>query len=123
MQILIFKKMDFVLILFFILLAVALGLVFIFVTGQGLSSRPVAVVSVDNVDIATIDINLSEGELFEIALDDGRINIIKVQGGSVSMAYANCPNGHCMRMGAISLYFQTIVCLPHRLIVEVAEVR
>lgn len=46
-------------------------------------------------------------------------NTICVEGGSVRMAYADCPNGSCMQQAALVQPGPQIVCLPHRLWVEV----
>lgn len=37
------------------------------------------------------------------------------------MEEANCPDGYCEEQGKISEHTQTIVCLPHKLVVEVLE--
>lgn len=37
------------------------------------------------------------------------------------MEEANCPDGYCEEQGKISGHTQTIVCLPHKLVVEVLE--
>ena len=47
--------------------------------------------------------------------DDSGFNLIRVQGGTVYMADADCPDRTCVRMGAISRAGETLVCLPHRL--------
>ena len=51
---------------------------------------------------------------------DGRIaNIVVIENGRAHMKDADCPDKLCMRQGAISRDGQTIVCLPHKLVVEV----
>ena len=39
----------------------------------------------------------------------------------IRMEEANCPDGYCEEQGKISGHTQTIVCLPHKLVVEVLE--
>ena len=41
--------------------------------------------------------------------------------GKAYMEEANCPDGYCEEQGKISGHTQTIVCLPHKLVVEVLE--
>lgn len=62
---------------------------------------------------------LSEPREIPIRLDGGISNVIVIEDGSAFMKDADCPDKLCMRQGAISRDGQTIVCLPHKLVVEV----
>ena len=46
-------------------------------------------------------------------------NVVEVSGGTVRITFADCPDGTCMRMGPIRRTGETLVCLPHRLTVEI----
>lgn len=46
-------------------------------------------------------------------------NTIVVSNGAVSVIDADCPNHDCIQQGAISNTNQQIVCLPHKLWIEV----
>lgn len=46
-------------------------------------------------------------------------NRVCIQDGSVYMEEADCPDGYCMRQGHIRSALETIVCLPHGLVVEI----
>ena len=46
-------------------------------------------------------------------------NVVVIDGGSVRMKSADCPDKYCVAQGAISREGETIVCLPHRIVVEV----
>ena len=46
-------------------------------------------------------------------------NTVTVKDGKVSITYANCPDGICEDHRAIKHRGETIVCLPHRLVVTV----
>lgn len=48
-------------------------------------------------------------------------NRIRIEDGKAYMEEANCPDGYCEEQGKISGHTQTIVCLPHKLVVEVLE--
>lgn len=61
---------------------------------------------------------LTEPQRIPIDTADGT-NVIVIGDGQAHMEYADCPDGLCMRQGAISRAGQTIICLPHRLVVEV----
>lgn len=45
---------------------------------------------------------------------------VEVKGGKVRVAESDCPRRVCVRTGWISRPGQTIVCVPNRLLVEVA---
>lgn len=57
-------------------------------------------------------IELKEGE------DYNRICILE---GKAYMEEANCPDGYCMKQHEISKEKETIVCLPHKLVVEIVR--
>ena len=46
-------------------------------------------------------------------------NTVVIQGGKVWMEEADCPDRYCISKGQISRVGETIVCLPHRLVVEI----
>lgn len=58
----------------------------------------------------------------EIEIKDGEdYNKIRISDGEVFMVEADCPDGYCIKQGKIKGRKQTIVCLPHKLVVEVTE--
>lgn len=63
---------------------------------------------------------LHENQLLEVNLDSG-FNRVRVEDGEVWMEEADCPDGYCKRQGHISGKVDTIICLPHRLVVEITE--
>ena len=54
----------------------------------------------------------------EFATDHG-INVVQISCGAVRVTRADCPDGTCTRMGPIRRTGETLVCLPHRLTVEI----
>lgn len=62
---------------------------------------------------------LNESREIPVELEGRVANIIVIEGGSAYMKDADCPDKLCMHQGAISRNGQTIVCLPHKLVVEV----
>lgn len=62
--------------------------------------------------------SLGEDRVIEIVQDCGR-NVIHIEGGYAWMEEADCPDGYCMRQGRIHQVKQSVICLPHRLVVEV----
>lgn len=62
--------------------------------------------------------DLSEDQVIEVEKDDF-YNRIRIEEGEAYMEEADCPDGYCEEQGKISDRTQTIVCLPHKLVVEV----
>lgn len=57
-------------------------------------------------------------ESFEIKTKNG-VNIIKIVDEKISIIEADCPDKVCMNPKYISKPGQTLVCLPHKVIIEV----
>lgn len=79
----------------------------------------VAVISVDGVELSRIDLS-KVTESYDIPIDtEFGSNIVHVEPGRISVSDADCPDGVCVRQGAISRGGVPIVCMPHRLIIEI----
>lgn len=64
--------------------------------------------------------NLSENQ--EISLDmDGWHNRFEIRDGEVSMIEADCPDQYCVDHIPIDKVNETIVCLPHRVVLEITR--
>ena len=56
----------------------------------------------------------------DIPVDTGHgHNLVRIAGGEVFMAEADCPDKHCINQGKIDGGARSIICLPHRVVVEV----
>lgn len=64
--------------------------------------------------------SLEKNQVIEVKEKDF-YNRIRIQDGVAYMEEANCPDGYCEEQGKISGRTQTIVCLPHKLVVEVLD--
>ena len=64
--------------------------------------------------------SLEKDQVIEVKEKDF-YNRIWIQDGAAYMEEANCPDGYCEEQGKISGRTQTIVCLPHKLVVEVLD--
>ena len=99
------------------ILAVALVLFLVMkVTGSEAGNR--IQITVDGEVYGTY--SLTEDQVIEVK-DGDFYNRIRIEDGKAYMEEANCPDGYCERQGKISGGAQTIVCLPHKLVVEVLE--
>ena len=48
-------------------------------------------------------------------------NTIVIENGEAYIKDADCPDGLCMNMGRISRTGQSVICLPHKLVVEITD--
>ena len=51
---------------------------------------------------------------------DGGINVLVIENGKALVREADCPDGICVGHRPISMAGETIVCLPHKLVVKIA---
>ena len=59
------------------------------------------------------------GEDRTVTIGTDRYNILEIRAGGAAVVEANCHDFTCVRTGRISQAGERIVCLPHRLVVEV----
>ena len=76
-----------------------------------------AIVTVDGELAATIPLTVDA--TVPIGTGQGFRNVVEVSGGRVRVADADCPDRLCVRQGWISYDGESIVCLPHKLVVTV----
>lgn len=107
------KKKDVIIIAGALLCALALYLVSQVSLGAEASA---VVVTVDGVE--TLRRPLTMENRYEIAQEDGSLNVLRVEGGAVFMEEANCRDGLCIRQGKMKNAAKTIVCLPHKVVVQ-----
>lgn len=77
-----------------------------------------AVIRLDGEIYGTYGLN--EDQTIEVVTDAGR-NVVRIEDGEAFMEEADCPDGYCKNQGKISHLNETIVCLPHKLVVEVVS--
>lgn len=108
------KKKDIIIIVLALLAAGALYAVSQISLG---SKASVVVATVDGREALRKPLAM-EGR-YEIAQEDGSLNVIRVQKGAVFMEEANCRDGLCIRQGKMRNGAKTIVCLPHKVVVQI----
>ena len=64
--------------------------------------------------------SLAKDQVIEVKENDF-YNRIRIQDGKAYMEEANCPDGYCEEEGKISGRTQSMVCMPHKLVVEVLD--
>lgn len=107
-------KKDIILIATFVVIAVvAFVVINQFVKKDGAFVQ----IKVDGQVVNTIPV--SQNETLTIEGYQGGSNIVTIENGSVAMTDADCPDKLCVKTGRISKTGETIVCLPHRVVVEI----
>ena len=77
------------------------------------------VVKIDGVE--TQRLSLEENIEFEIKTgkNNENYNVVVIKDGKVSVVEADCPDGICEEYRPISYVGETIICLPHKVVVEI----
>ncbi len=61
--------------------------------------------------------SLAQNQTFPIAYEDGGYNLLLISNGKASVTDADCKDGLCVRQHAISRNGESIICLPHKLVI------
>lgn len=75
---------------------------------------------IQDADGNTFAMPLSKDDVLTVASSAGT-NVVEVQSGKVRVSEADCPNQDCVDQGWISSAGQQIVCLPHKLVVNITD--
>ena len=75
-------------------------------------------IMIDGNSVKTL--RLDQDASYEVKQQVG-VNTVVVQDGSVTVQDADCPDKICEKHQAISQTGETIICLPHKLVVEIKE--
>ncbi len=76
-----------------------------------------AAVTVDGQLVLTVP--LTREATVTVGENRGFRNVVEVSGGRVRVTDADCPDRLCVRQGWIRYSGESIVCLPHKLVVTV----
>lgn len=106
------KRNDLLLVFFIIVVAVVLSYT-LFLPGE---TGGKAVISVNGKIVKTMP--LSQPDTFKVETN-GHFNIVEIKDGYADVIEADCPDKLCVKQKKIQKTSETIVCLPHKLIVEV----
>lgn len=114
----ILKKFDIVIIIILIILSFIPELIFGIVMGKGYNGT-YAEITVDGNFYKKIPLSEHRGEdKIDIETKYG-YNIIDIKDSSVSISDADCKDKICIKSGTISKAGESLVCLPHKLMVEI----
>lgn len=95
-----------------LLAAGILALFLHFTRRQGGSVR----IEQDGVTTAVLPLDQDTRKTIE---QDGAANVLVIENGAVWVEEANCRDKICVRQGAIRYTGQSIVCLPHKLVITI----
>ena len=62
---------------------------------------------------------LFEDKTISVADDEGGYNLVLISDGMVRVCDADCPDKLCVRQKSISKNGESIICLPHKLVVQI----
>ena len=96
---------------------VAAGVAATYAFGAATNAR---VAHIQDADGKTYDMPLDENATLAVQSSTGE-NTVVVEGGTVRVSEADCPNQDCVHQGEISHAGQQIVCLPHKFVVSIAD--
>ena len=105
-------KKDWILIGSFLGIAFVAAVCLHFFTPRGIW----VVATVDGQEVGRWSLLDSVDEVIET--ESGK-NRLVIAGGKASIVEADCPDEICVKQGKISHTGQTIVCLPHKLVIEI----
>lgn len=113
------KKKDMILIAVLLLLSCMPAGYFLFEGTLSDSSQTYAVIHVNGDIYKTIPLGTHSGTtMFTVETDTG-YNTILVSEQEIGIVQADCPDRICIGEGFISKPGQTVVCLPHKVLIEV----
>jgi len=107
------RRNDLIFIAVLVVTVLLIGAGMYFLRGEG----DTVTVTVDGVLYGTY--SLAADTALDIPTDHGGHNRLVIQDGAAYMEAANCPDGICAAHRPISRNGESIVCLPHRVVVTV----
>lgn len=107
-------KIDFIIIIFFVLMAVISIALFYLNKEEG--EYVEVIVNKEIKDIFPLD----ENKQYTI-LDGKNINKIKIEDGKVWVTDASCPDKLCVKQGKIDKDGQSVICLPNKVVIKIVS--
>ncbi|MCM1114031.1 MAG: NusG domain II-containing protein [Clostridium sp.] len=108
------KKADFIIIA---AVAVVVAVLLFFLYGVNKDAGNVVKIEVDGNVVETL--SLTEDTTRQIETDNGGVNVLVIKDGTAVMTQANCPDGICTNHNPIKRSGESIICLPHKVVITV----
>lgn len=109
------KKADFIIIG---VVLVVVGVLVFFLYGVNGDSGKYVQVEVNGEVVETFELTDDVQKQYDF---DGNINTLQIKDGKASVIEANCPDGICTNHMPVSRAGESIICLPHKLVVTVLD--
>jgi len=106
---------DIILIVFFVMVAIGTG-IYLYAVQENPDVLKLQII-IDGEIVEEYDDLLKDEVYKEIVLDTG--NTIVIDNGQVYVEEADCPDGLCVKQGKIRRAGESIICLPHKLIIRI----
>lgn len=110
------KKADFIVIAVVLVIA---GVLVFFLYGINSDLGAYVRVEVDGKVVDTLDLN--KDATLDVQTDNGGTNTLVIKDGKAKVTEANCPDGICANHKEINKNGESIICLPHKLVVTVVN--
>lgn len=107
-------RKDVVLLSVFLLAAVLMWLIPSFI-----NRGRAALVKVYQSGKETASYPLEEDLTMVISCEEEHYNLLLIEGGKVSVSDADCPDQLCVKQRSISKNGESIICLPHKLVLQI----
>ena len=62
---------------------------------------------------------LGKEQTISIPYGEDGYNLLFISGGEASISDADCPDGLCVRQRAVDRTGESIICLPHKLVIQI----
>lgn len=108
------KKNDIFLIAGILFLTLAAAVAYFIIYPQ---SGDTVQISVDGTAVKTFPLN--RNTVYSIPAKEDEENILEIKDGCARITTANCPDKLCVRQKKISRQGETLVCLPHKVVVSI----
>jgi len=83
-------------------------------------SHHIAEIKQDGKVIKTVDLDkVKDGQDIKISYDTDHYNIVRIEKGRIRITDADCPDKVCVKTGWITQPGQSVICLPHKLIIKI----
>ncbi|MCI9660772.1 MAG: NusG domain II-containing protein [Lachnospiraceae bacterium] len=106
----------------FILLILTLSVTMLFIRYFTAGKAGTARIYQDGALVREIDLSdIAAPYTFTITSTDGSYNTIKVEQGAIGVTDADCPDKTCRNMGMVRSSAYPISCLPHKLLIQIAD--
>ena len=102
----------------FILILLTVSIVIVLIMNFNKKTGYNVKISADGKTVKTLSLDKDDEYVFE---SDKGYNIVEIKDGEVSVKEADCPDKICVNHKKISNVGESIICLPHKLVIEIRE--